>query len=276
MLDKNMKIVEISPLHSSECYRSDAGEGRALVRLHGLGEEKIRAIGRISDSSLANAHGLSSDRGFGPSSVSIRHTLRGDSPLAEHSVRIFRWSEDVPQSSALYLPGIDVLGMERDSDKYFNRKGSLVFTPMSIVRAMTVDGMGGRLQFGDKLPPACPWYYIENEFICAPDAIELGSVRVHKPNQQYVPLDTGLFAIQRENVANWFNGLYDPERRTAPARRPITENYYYQFKRAQMESTAKDQQARAFFGSIVYDRLELQKKHIMSAVEDRLQRLRYS
>lgn len=271
-----MKIVETSPGSSRKCYRSDAGEGRALIRLYGLGAEKIRAMGRLSDSSLANVHGLNSDHTFGPSSVSIRHTLRGDSPLAEHSVRIFRWSDEIPNSSALYLPGIDVLEMERESDGHFNRTNPQRFTPMSIVRAMSVDGMGGTLQFSDELPRACPWYYLENEFICAPDAIELESVKIHKPNHQQAPLENPLFGVQRENVANWFNGLYNPERRAAPSRRPITENYYYQFKRARMESTAKDQQARAFFGSTVYDRLEVQKKHIMAAVEDRMQRLRYS
>lgn len=269
-----MKFVEVNPESSSKCYRSDAGEGRALVRLYGLGEQKIRAVGRLSDSPLAKVHGLSSDRSFGPSSVSIRHTLRGDSPLAEHSVRIFRWSDEIPNSSALYLPGIDVLKMEMESDGHFNRTNPQRFTPMSIVRAMSFDGMGGTLQFGNKLPRACPWYYLENEFICAPDAITLESVGVRQPNHNQIPLESTLFGIQRKNVADWFNGLYTPERRAAPSRRPITENYYYQFKRAQMESTVKDQQARAFFGSIVYDCLELKKQQIMSAVEARLQRLK--
>lgn len=267
-----MKRTSIdNPLEGcSPTFHSDTGEARAAIRLYGLGVEKVRQQGRISSSALAALHEIHTDHSTGPSSVSIRNILRGDEPIADHSVRIFRWSEDIQDSSSLFLPGINPLALYADADGYYNRDLTGVFEPMTMVKALTVNGAGGTLDLAKAVfPKPCFWYYVENEFVCAPSSLTLERVKIRKPNGTDQILENAFLRVQRENLMNWFLQIYQQDKATAPTRRPITENYYSQIKESDLGSADKEDLGLAMFGEHIYGALEARKNIILSAVRRR-------
>lgn len=253
-----------------QVFHSDTGEARASIRLYGLGEEKIRMQGRLSsDPFLRRLHEIRTDDNLGPSSVSIRHVLRGDVPVADHSVRIFHWSEDVQRTSALFVPGMNPLELEADADEYYNQRVPRPFAPLTMVKALTVDGVGGSLDLESDFPSPCLWYYIENEFVCSPEAVDLERIKTRKPNGNERMLEDSSTWIQRENLANWFLQVYGTDRMNAPTRRPITENYYAQIRASALSPVEKDLLGVQMFGERIFEVLEARRKQVLDAVKRR-------
>lgn len=251
-------------------FHSDTGEARASIRLYGLGEEKIRMQGRLSsDPLLRRLHEIRADYNFGPSSVSIRHVLRGDKPIADHSVRIFHWSEDVQEASAVFIPGLNPLELDADADEYYNQRVPRPFVPLTIVKALTVDGAGGSLDLESDFPNPCLWYYVENEFVCSPETVNLERIKIRKPNGNERILEDNFLWVQRENLANWFLHVYGTDRMNAPTRRPITENYYAQIRASALNPVEKDLLGVQVFGERIFEALEARRKQILDAVKRR-------
>lgn len=251
-------------------FHSDIGEARASIRLYGLGEEKIRMQGRLSSAPfLRRLHEIRADDTFGPSSTSIRHVLRGDNPIADHSVRIFRWSEDVQRTSALFVPGVNPLELDADTDEYYNQRAPRSFAPLTIVKALTVDGAGGSLDLESDFPNPCLWYYVENEFVCSPEAVDLERIKIRKPNGNERMLEDNFMWVQRENLANWFLHVYGADRMNAPTRRPITENYYAQIRTSRLNAIEKDLLGVQMFGERIFEALEARRKQVLDAVKRR-------
>ncbi len=261
--------IDSTPEKCPKVFHSDTGEARAAIRLYGLGVERVRQQGLLSLSPFAPLHEIHVDHRTGPSSVSIRNLLRGDEPIANHSVRIFHWSEDIPNSSSLFLPGINPLALDADADGYYNRDLLSIFEPMTVVKALTVDGSGGKLDLTQDFPKPCFWYYVENEFVCAPDGITLESVKIQKPNGTHRMLENTFLRVQRENLTNWFLRIYQADKTNAPTRRPITENYYAQINESDLSTADKEDLGLAMFGKHIYEALEARRNAILTAVRRR-------
>ncbi len=269
-MKKYSKEADCPQKDHPQVFHSDTGEARASIRLYGLGEENIRVQGRLSSTApLRRLHEISTDNSLGPSSLSIRHVLRGDGPVADHSVRIFRWSEDIQGTSALFVPGLNPLNLEADADEYYNQKVPRPFVPLTIVKALTVDGAGGSLDLESAFPRPCFWYYVENEFVCNPQAVDLERIKIRRPNGNERMLEDNVLRIQRENLTNWFLQVYGTDRMNAPTRRPITENYYAQIKASTLTRVEKNSLGVQIFGERIFEVLEARRNQILDAVKRR-------
>lgn len=193
---------------------------------------------------------------------------RGDRSEHNHSVRIH--IDDTAEAftieggypSRIVFPGLSLQPVMQEESTHLRNKGSDRWTPGVCVKAITVDGKGGTIdwtEIGGRPVKPCLWFFIENGCIRTPTRMRLlqltgvnrrkGIGRINAWN-----LSSRAVATQRLNINQWFQ-VYKAWAENSPLQRPMTERYFYQLRQTDRPQNLKDDEGERFFGPHLYARL---------------------
>ena len=256
----------IEPSLLPEFYHSDDEACTALIRLEGLGSEKARRSGNIlHDRELRRKHSIANDR---QGSFNLKNLLEGNLPLHGHSSRLFEVdNEEGTARSSLLLADLRLSDIERDADEFFNQSEKAPWRPMTVVKALTVDGQGGEFTYEDGQIGACPWLYVELGFIVCPAAADL--VRISAKRDTWSEprrLGHPFMVTQEENLYRWFQ-RYRGVKDKSPTRRPVAERYYSQLKELGLQVGEERDLGVVLFGPEIFARMEAQRNEIFKALK---------
>lgn len=223
----------------------------AHLRLN-FGEEHQRENGSLAFESYGTKflHGIETSE-HSPH-VDLRQLLRGDEAVPGSVSRLC-------YNGALVVKGISFEELESDSDTYFN---SIIKPPLvSVVKALTVDGVGGTINWRANNFSACLAYYLENFFIRVP-FVELERITREVQNINRTVTERTLLRPQVEAFQAWYRN-YLTEVATCPTHRPITEGYFMQLRAQGLPSGEERELGEAFFSDFTYEVLKSKEREIM-------------
>lgn len=253
-------------------HRTNANEAFARLDFNDVSPNEIRIVGNLVHDRVARAyHGIT---GSLSADLCFPRVMRGDAPLEEHSMRLYTGKfEDRKDGISILIPGMSTQELEQDTfgaDMAPNRKGKPGLLP-TMVRALTVDGRGGQLDWDEDAPPqACLWFFIERAFAAHPHEGSIAFLRGRKGSKKRGDykswtLPGNFKEIQERGFNRWLKETYLPGTKTSVTHCPITERYFLQLQRTGMSHAKKDDLGEAFFGEYTYRVLQGKRRQIRAA-----------
>lgn len=233
------------------------GDCSALLRLN-LGLNEQREIGNLALHSFDRKflHGIeTSDHS---SHVDLHQLLRGDAAIPGKVNRLYYYNSDnLGSNGSLVLNGLSLEELESDCDRYFNSR--VPPTLLSVVKAFTVDGAGGTINWKANGFSACLAYYLENFYIRVPFA-QLERISERTQTGSVAQLD--LLRPQLEALQAWYRS-YLMNVSSCPTHRPITESYFLQLRAQGLPDGEESDLGNAFFSNYTYTTLKKNEQGIM-------------
>lgn len=200
------------------------------------------------------------------SSAAVRPS-RGDDPVKEDSYRLFFGSGDNPDGTTrLLINGFSIAELDADCDAQFNKRSGY-WRPGAVVKALTIDGRGGEMDWEQGLQQPCAWYFIENIFAKPPTDVRIDHFKGSRgkrndPHRAEWTLPLGFQRAAQQNFDHWFRKIYLPRAQNSVTKRPITEEYFAQLQRSRLDRTKRAEAGEKFFGETNYELLYKQRRKI--------------
>lgn len=234
------------------------GECTALLKLN-LGLDERRETGNLSfetNNSTKFLHGIATSD-HSPH-VDLHQLLRGDAAHPGSVSRLHLSTSDNPDNKgSLVLNGLSLAEQESDFDSHFNSK--VRPTLLSVVKAFTVDGAGGTINWEANGFSACLAYYLENFYTRVPFAqLE----RIGERTQTGSIAQPLLLKPQVEAFQAWYRS-YRMDVDRCPTHRPITERYFMQLRAQGLPDGYERDLGDAFFSNEIYSVLRRNEREIM-------------
>lgn len=240
---------------SLEPQRNEA-ECRAILRLD-RGLDDVRQVGNLVLQNRRRLHGISSNPG--QTVFDFQALQRGDDVRRTRHARLYvHNSDDLNSPSTLAVNGISLADLERDCDRFYNSKEP--FRDSTIVKALTVDGVGGRMDWMSGRFSACMLYYLENGYIEVPG---LALEKIQAVSRFTLDPRVNLLRPQVEDLRAWYRQLYERAVASCPTHRPITERYFRQLREHGFSTAEEEELGNAFFTDYTFRRLKSQEDEIL-------------
>lgn len=251
-------------------YSSDwaQAEQALLVMDLDLKNDSVRVVGNIANDTRARAlHQLRMDE----DSLNVQRYQRGDHPVVDHSLRLFNRPEEPHRRLSVLVPGLSISELRQDvtqADIVHNKRDPRTL-PSTLVRALTINGKGGELDWRNGAPAPCAWFFVENYLAKNPQTADIYSLKGRRGRREYGNYKEWYLPAEfRESQADLFNRWLVTHNSSAsqyPTHRPITERYYLQLQRAGLDGSSKDDLGKQFFGTYTYQLLEGRRRQIEEA-----------
>lgn len=235
------------------------GECRAVLRLDTTpGDERI--VGSLIQQHRRRMHrvGYSSQEAL----VIFFDPLRGDEPPSSTEARLYLHdTNNVSSPATLVVNGLSLADLERDADRFVLCGGTPFFNT-TLLKALTVDGFGGQVNWTDGSTfSAAILYYLENIYARVP-AAQLEKVGTTSRNGVFYE-QADVLNPQVQDLNSWYDRYYMPQVLRCPTHRPFTETYFAQLREEGLPAGEEADIGEKFFTDYTYRRMKAMEDEIL-------------
>ena len=248
-------LVLCSPVENQEAPTACT----AVIRLRTTDQEHF-TCGNIADRARRELEWRRRHRlDFDGSKVDYSNLLRGDagSKNTRGALYVVSGNDLIGQTECTaIIPRLSSPAISSEGD-IFNNATDPFRDPYTVVKALTVNGLGGTVDFRREEFSASLLYYIENMF-----GRKFTPV-LEKLTAKETTLPIGALSPQQAHLDHWLRTTYLPARDTAPSGRPVTEEYFRQLRVMGLPRGEEVDIGRAFFTEWVWDLLVKNAEQIL-------------